>query len=174
MKKLLFCIVLLAGASSCNVRRNTIIPKAVNTINTVALGDLNLARGDYEILNTVTAEATVAYQANNAGTSIRITGEEDEFSLHYTQSKGVWRCKYHGILKFGYLHNDYEGVVSDLVQPEEIARRLAIYRIINMAQEYGADGFVEPTVATNIQQVGKDVYFKSVVTAKIIKLKTDR
>ena len=35
----------------------------------------------------------------------------------------------------GYLHNDYSSVNYN--NPEEFARRLAIYRLINMSNEMG-------------------------------------
>lgn len=174
MKKLIFIVVLLAGLVSCGVRKS-LIPRAVNTINTTSLRDLNLQRGDYEILNTVTAEATICYTINKTRTSIVITDADGEFSLHYVRSKKKgWTCKYHGILKYGYMQNDYAGELPDVVQPEEVARRLAVYRLVNVAQQYGADGLVEPTIATNVEQIGEDVFFKSTATAKIVKIKTDR
>lgn len=43
-----------------------------------------------------------------------------------------------------------------------------------MAQLEGADGIIEPTISTNIEQQGKSVAFRTTVSAKIVKLKADR
>ena len=65
------------------------------------------------------------------------------------------------------------GYTTDIIQPEDVARRLAIYRLINMAQLDGSDGLIEPVIATSLEQSGKQVVFKTTVTAKTIKIKTD-
>ncbi len=52
---------------------------------------------------------------------------------------------------------------------------MALYRLVNLAREYGADAVIEPTISTNVEQTGtRSITYKSTVTAKIIKLKTDR
>ena len=57
MKKI-FILLLCSGLLvSCASSYRTIIPRAVNTVNTAPLADLNLTRGDYEVLNTVSSEA---------------------------------------------------------------------------------------------------------------------
>lgn len=90
----------------------------------------------------------------------------------YSLKKG-WFCKFSGILKLGYLSGDYVGETTNLFRPEDVARRLAIYRLINEAQQYGTDVLIAPTVATNVEQLGDRVIFKSTATAKIVKIKTD-
>lgn len=174
MKKILVLLSCTALFASCGVQR-VVLPRAVNTINTAPLGDLNLQRGDYEILNTITAEASVTYKEK--GVKTVISEPNNEFSLVGTTNKksGAVNYEHTGILRLGYLHSDYVGVDESLTQPEVIVRRLAIYRAVNMAKEHGADALVEPTIATNVEQVGKnEVVYKTTVTAKIIKLKTDR
>lgn len=74
----------------------------------------------------------------------------------------------------GYLSGDYLGEDTDIFRPEIVARRLAIYRLINLAQQYGTDVLIAPTVATNVEQIGDKVYFKSTATAKIVIINTDR
>lgn len=175
MKKILVLLASAALFASCGVQR-TVLPRAVNTVNTAPLGDLNLQRGDYEILNTITAEASITYKEKGSIVSIADTGNEFTLMYAFDKKTGVIAdMKYSGILRLGYLANDYVVDNETILRPEEIARRLAIYRAINVAKEYGADAVVEPTIATNIEQVGKnEVVYKTTVTAKIIKLKTDR
>ena len=170
MKKLLLAALAAIAVSSCGVQ-TTVIPKAVNTINSVSLDELNLEGEDYTILNTISAEAVITYESTfNA---IKMADENNEFSLNYYKTRKGWKCRYTGILKFGYLSNDYVGYTTDIIQPEDVARRLAIYRLINMAQLDGSDGLIEPVIATSLEQSGKQVVFKTTVTAKTIKIKTD-
>ncbi|WP_298064044.1 hypothetical protein [uncultured Rikenella sp.] len=174
MKKFLVLLSCTALFASCGSPR-VVIPRAVNTINTAPLGDLNLQRGDYEILNTITAEASISFTETKKKT--QISDQSNEFSLQGTVNKkfGTITYEHQGILRLGYLHSDYVGQNESLTQPEVLARRLAIYRAINIAKEHGADALIEPTIATNIEQIGKNtVIYKTTVTAKIIKLKTNR
>uniref|UniRef100_UPI00405716C8 hypothetical protein n=1 Tax=Alistipes sp. TaxID=1872444 RepID=UPI00405716C8 len=177
MKKLLFLAALAMTITSCSVQqvqRTQIIPKAISTVNTASFNELNLERADYEILNTLTAEAVINRSENNNGTKIKIEEANGEFHLNYQQNNfGSWECKYSGIVKLGYLANDYNYEANDLIYAENIARRLAIYRLINLSQEYGADGIIEPTVAIAVEQIGDTIIYKATVVAKIVKLKTD-
>lgn len=153
-----------------------IIPKAVNTVNSVGLKELNLKHGsDYTIMNTTTAEATVYYSESIGKISIR--EENNEFEIIYTEDKktGKWSistCK--GIARFGFLSNDYGSTsLSDQISPEDIVRKLAIYRLINATKVKGADGVIEPVISTNIEQRGRDIVFKTTASAKLIKLSSD-
>lgn len=178
MKKLFVLLLCTAALASCSTQR--IIPKAVNTVNTAALADLNLTRGDYEVLNTIESEAVVYYQWN--GKTIEISG--DDFSLRFTPVKmrtpfnartRGWKITHSGILMQGYLHGDYNASSCAEPEPEDIVRKLAIYRLVNIAKQTGGDAIIEPTVATNIEQTGKrTIVYKTTATAKVIKIKTDR
>ncbi len=95
--------------------------------------------------------------------------------MEFLNGKTGIECKHDSILKLGYLQNDYQRTAIDIKHPEEVVRQLAIYRLINVAREYGADALIEPTISTNVEQTGKrTITYKSTVTAKILKLKTDR
>ena len=83
MKKLLFLIAAAVSLASCGTQ--VIVPKALNTVNSVSLDELNLEREDYDILNTITAEAVVIYRER--GSKIEIIDQNNEFSLSYTKSK---------------------------------------------------------------------------------------
>lgn len=166
MNKLIYMIAVASLLLPSCIRQKA-LPRAVNTINSAPLEALNLVREDYEILNTITADATIYYRQKSK--SYTISNNEDGFWFKNVQ--GIY--KFAGILKLGFLSNDYAiGNLSNL-QPEEVSRGLAIYRAINLAQQYGADAVIEPTISTNVEQVGRDIVFKSTITAKLIKLKTD-
>lgn len=184
MKNIKFLIILAAVSMSLNscflMKKSTpkmIIPEAVNTINSVQLRELNLKHGsDYTILNTVTAEATVIFSTQRKSYQITIEEENKEFKVvwKYDSDNDKWYCAdYEGIARFGYLSNDYSATHTDWIAPEYTARNLAIYRLINASKVRGADGVIEPIISTNVEERGKDIYFKTTVSAKLIKLKTD-
>lgn len=173
MKKGFKVILVVCAAvllSSCGTT-SVIVPKAINTVNTVTFADLNLERTDYEILSTVSATAVV--EAVYTSHSMKVSDPDGEFSLNYVYGKSGWVCLHKGVVRLGYLSSDYSYNPSEVMSPEDVARHLAIYRIINIAKQNGADGIIEPTVSTNVEQQGKTIVLKSTVDAKIIKLKTD-
>lgn len=168
MKKLVYIAVTLIGLTSCGVQ-SVIIPKATNTVSTASFKDLNLARADYEILNTITAEAVIISEekSNKNSQNLTLTEENNEFELKFYDD----RIEHKGIVRLGYLASDYTYDPDELRSAESLARRLAIYRLINIAQQNGADGIIEPTVSTAVEQVGnKTIRLKTTAVAKIIKL----
>lgn len=178
-KKLqLFAIVVLCtiALSSCRSALS-VIPQATNTVNTVDLAELNLERKDYIVLNTVSAEATL--NAHFSDNLVRVDDPSGEFSLTWVKDKnsGAWAPKtIKGIVRLGYLSNDYENELFNIgPYPHWIVRRLAIYRLINAAKIAGGDGVIEPIISTNVEQ-GKsrnDIVYKTTVSAKLIKIKPD-
>lgn len=173
-QKIVLLIITVLCFTSCFTSKPVkVIPRAINTVNTVALSELNLERQNYRILNTVTAEATIICEFSSG--KVVIKDETGEFELHYTIADNVWTYnKHEGVMKLGYLARDYSDTNGGLLYPEEIARRAAIYRLINTTQQNGADGIIEPTISTNIEQVNKKtIVYKSTVTGKVVKLKTD-
>ena len=144
----------------------------MNTTAVANFSDLRLQRGDYEVINTVMAEAAIIYIPQNNG--YKIIGTDENFELSYKIVKKLgWECKHSGVLQLGYLGNDYVSVTSRLYSPEDVARGLAIYRAINDATQQGGDGLIEPIVSTSVQQNGKSITFVSRVSAKVIRLKTN-
>ena len=99
--------------------------------------------------------------------------EKSNFAVKYTYDRTGVTYKFKGILRIGYLSGDAPSVTKDL-SPEDVARGLAIYRAINIAKQEGADAVIAPTISTNVEQTDRNnVVFKSTVTAKIVKIKTD-
>lgn len=177
MKKLLVLLACVAGFASCGVR---LIPESVNTIDRAPLADLNLQRSDYEILNTITAEASVI--CHNISKSKRMIKDlNGEFSVKWKKPKlfhsrgtSAWVCKnFQGVLRTGALY-DLPAKTADHADPLDMAQRLALYRVINLAQQQGADAIIEPSYKVDIAQSGKAVTYKATVVAKIIKIKTNR
>lgn len=171
-KFLMIALIASLFLTSCSMFKPRVIPRAVNTVNTVMLEELNLTKNDYQILKTVTAEAII--KCEFGATNVTINEENDEFKLTYKVQNGVWQYdKHKGIMRLGYLSRDYSSY-DGILYPEDIARRTAIYRLINSVQELGADGIIEPTISTNIEQINNhDVIYKTIVTGKIVKLITN-
>lgn len=174
MKKLFIIVALgVLLLSSCS-SMNEIIPQAINTVHSVTFDELNFNREDYIILNTVTADATVSFVRK--GSKFEIQDANNEFEINFRVKKGIYTdFRFDGILRTGYLANDYatERPIN-ITNPSEVVRGIAIYRLINMAQMEGADGIIEPTISTSVEQNGRIILFKTVVNAKLVKLKTDR
>jgi hypothetical protein len=181
MKKFYFISLLICAVvlSSCKL---TVIPRAVNTVNAVSLEELNLERKDYKILNTISAEATVIYK-QISGSSISVQEKNGEFKFLYKLHKvpfkgGEWELEsFSGVARLGYLDNDYanyDKYSAKEIQPEFMARAIAIYRLINACKVAGGDGLIEPIISTNVEQSGtRSISYKTTVSAKIIKLNTD-
>lgn len=172
--KLLCLFAVTLSLSSCFGSKQTatyIVPNAINTVNSVSLNELNLARGDYQILNTATSEAIIKAVIKKNKASIH--EETNEFALYYEKNEkgGLSLKEYSGVVRLGYLNNMYSTTKFENFNPEEIAIKLASYRIINIAQQHGADGVIEPIISTKAEQIGDEIIYKSTVSAKLIKLK---
>ncbi len=168
-------VAALVVISACGVPKINVIPKAVNTVAPVSFNDLNLKSGDYTLVNTATAEATVVAKYKKDKKKHEVTVSSEDFSITYNIVDGGWYFKEcDGVARLGYLTN----MISDanaLLFPEDIARRLAIYRLINEVKTEGADGIIEPIVSTNVQKTDSNtVTYTSTAEGKLIKLKSNK
>ena len=170
--KLLLGIACVAMLSACSSKKTVVIPRAISTIGTASLEDLNLQHGDYQIINTVEAEATIGYKRNKSGKNVSIFDANNDFSLDYKKDGIIWNCKFNGVVRAGYIGEVFGTTHIDAEHPEEIAFRLAAYRLINQAKLAGGDGILTPTVQTEVEQQGNIIYFKTKASAKAIKVNT--
>ena len=180
MKRIFFIALTIAACAvvlnSCRVARTvSVVPQAMNTINSVNLSELNLDRKDYTILKTISAEATLT--AHFSENVIAVADPNDEFSLSWKKTETGWTPdKVKGVLRLGYLDNDYKNELFEVdPYPHWIVRRLAMYRLINAAKVAGGDGVIEPIISTSVEQ-GRgrnDIIYKTTVSAKLIKIKPD-
>lgn len=99
--------------------------------------------------------------------------EDESFRLEYAWVKDKWQlCNWEGVVKVGFLSNEND----DLFVPKSaaiVAKRLAIYKLINEAQMKGADGVIEPIISMNMARNGKRYYYKTTASGKLIKLNTN-
>ena len=183
MKKLLVLLAASALFASCGVQQ--LIPESVNTINRAQLSDLNLTRKDYTVLATISAEATVISRESSQSKIREISDPSGDFSVKWKlkglkgsdkKKKGsAWVCTdFQGILRTGALAN-LPSTTADHADPVDMVEKLALYRLINQAHQEGADAIVEPNYTISAEQNGpRQITYRATVTAKIIKLKTDR
>ena len=91
MKKNLMIVAIAAVLSSCGVtiptQEATIIPTAINTVNTASFSELNLDRKDYQILNTISAEAVITHTWNKDNSKHKLSEQNGEFFIEYVDTK---------------------------------------------------------------------------------------
>lgn len=159
--------------SSCGSGRSyLVIPHSVSTASAVTVDNLNLTKGDYEVLNSITESASVVCEYK--GDQIRIRGNNDEFVYTFNLGKTGWYLKsFSGAASLGYFTSDFVDQVKEIPDAEEFARRAAMARIILAAKDYKADGVVEPVIISSANNIGKNtIEYTSTVSAKLISLKT--
>lgn len=172
-----FASFMLTSCRSTRVSRT--IPTAINTVNSVRLSELNLVRKDYTILKSITAEAVVLYK-EDGDNKTTIEEETGEFSIvsEFKEDIGWTIRKHKGIARYGFLTNDYGNILTPsevATNPGYVARNLAIFRAINQCKVAGGDGLIEPVISMSVEErADKKIAFKTVVTAKLIKLNTDK
>lgn len=158
--------------SSCSGVHNLVVPHAVSSAEAIPAAALNLQKGDYDILASVTETASVT--AKYTGTSLTITSGDGEFTYQfsYDSGKGWSLNSFSGTANFGYLQSENNGRI-EMPEAEEFARRVAIARLIENIKDYGADGVLEPIVTTRASNVGnRTVEYQASVTAKVVKIHT--
>ena len=161
---------MLAGLTSCGGARNLVVPHAVNSADAIPASALNLKKGDYDILASVSESASVT--AQYSGTSLKITSGDGDFSYVFAYDKKAgWSLrKFSGTATFGYLQSDANSP-QEMPEAEEFARRVAISRLIETVKDYGADGVLEPIITTRVSNAGHNtVEYQATATAKIVKI----
>ncbi len=165
------CLAIVADAQS---KSNLIPTTAISNMPTVTIKDMNLERKDFVILNSVSASAVI--NSDNKRSGRAIYEENGEFKLVYdiVRDNGRRYLEYdtcEGVVRLGYLGNtNIYNSDSYFIPAEEIVRRLALYRLISLAKEYGADALFEPTITTSATSAKKTLTYRSEANAKLIKI----
>lgn len=170
----IFCMLL----ASCAAPR-TYTPYAFSTVSSVSLPALqhSLERKDYEILDTIKAEAVVTARA---GRHLEIKADSGEFTniCLLTENGPVYNIqKSEGTVRAGFI----EGLNLpdiDLCDGSSMASNLAAYRLINEVKATDADGIVAPSLYVTADETGKGFFartvtYKVVISAKLIKLNSN-
>lgn len=162
--------VVMMVLSSCGGTRNLIVPHAVNTADAIPATALNLQKGQYDILQTISESASVTAQYK--GQSLTIKSGDGDFAYYFAfDNKTGWTMKsFQGTATLGYYLSE-NTTVGDMPQAEEFARRVAIAKLIEQLKDYGADGILEPIVTTRVTNAGKNtIEYQATATAKIVKI----
>lgn len=165
--------------SSCSSSRS-LIPQAKNMVNTVYFDELNLTSKDYEILDRIEASSRIVVEMDNK--SFNITDPDGTFKMAFVLDKKTGKMvlsNMEGVVRAGYLSTREMGTLN-LDSPDEIAHRMAIYRLVNLVKEQGGDGILEPVISTNVEGVEQGGLFSSKITVtyfttvsgKVIRVKT--
>ena len=172
------CLGFLPELSSLAQSSFTEPPIATNTINAVKLSELNLTSNDYTLMETITETSIISVEHSKRGFTIASEDEDFMLKYKYVKEKEDGRTQWYidledwsGVVKLGYLSNDVD--VYTPKRPADVAKKLAVYRLINVAQQSGADGIVEPVISMNMAKNGKLYFYKTTVTGRMIKLKSN-
>jgi len=147
-------------------------------IKTVSFDDMKLDSKDYVVLDRVESSARIILTIKN-GTFI-LTDPDGTFSLEYLALNGTLVLnKYSGVLRSGFLSEFSE---VNTKSPEEIVRRMALYRLINLVREQGGDYVIEPIYTTSVEGTVDEhwrsstttITYLTTVSGKAIKLKTSK
>lgn len=168
--QILIGLTFLLILASCGGQKNLVIPHAVSTANSISMGSLNLSKGQYEILNSVTETASVSVQYKNESITIKSLDGDFAYWFRFNPKTGWVLNKFSGTAQLGYLANDPD-VNMQIPDAEVFARRVAISKLINVIKDYDADGALEPIVTTRATNSGKnEVEYHATATAKLIKI----
>lgn len=156
--------------TSCKSEKSLIVPRSVSTVSAIPMAGLNLAKGDYEILNTVTETAGITAKYDGYTIKIQSTDGDFAYTFRLDGGKGWTLASFKGTASFGYLMTDMNEHV-DMPDAEEFARRVAISRLIDQVKDYGGDGVLEPVTTCHANNVdNKTVEYTATVSAKIVKI----
>ena len=169
--------------SSCGGLKQKYMPQSSNMIHTVSFEDMKLTSNDYDVLQRV--EATSRITLTIDGADVTIQDPDGTFKLEYENK--VTGTGINLVLK------DFEGVIRggflsgftkiDLQDPEDIARRIALYRLINLVREQGGDYVIEPIYSINAEgdyqkkalgNMKSTITYMTTVSGKAIRLKTTK
>ena len=171
-----FCSMLLA---SCAAPR-TYAPFALSTVSSVSLPALqhSLERKDYQILDTITAEAVVNVSSSKKGFVVKADSGEFRNICERTEQGVIYNVsKSTGTVRAGFI----EGLnlkEPNMCDGSSLASNLAAYRLINEVKASGADGVVAPSLYVTAEEVGAGIFsrtvtYKVVISAKLIKLNSN-
>lgn len=148
-------------------------------IYTVSFEDMKLTSHDYDILSRV--EATSRIVLTIEGEKISVMDPDGTFKLEYSKSAMGWKLlTFEGVMRAGFLSGFSKINLDD---PEDIARRMALYRLINLVREQGGDYVIEPVYSISAEgesqkkafgKSSETITYMTTVSGKAIRLKTSK
>ncbi len=172
---LLFCFL---WSIPVGYAQESLIPTtAISNMPSISFRNLNLNRNDYNVLKTISSTAVVSSDLSKRKRTISEINGEFKITYKFVKINGKRYLEYDdcdGVIRLGYIGGT--GVYnsdSDFLSAEEIVNRLALYRLISLAKEYGADALFEPTITTTAAATKNSVTYNAEAFAKLIKIIND-
>lgn len=175
-----FCQIPINGKSKKNDEAYQ--PITENKISAISLRNLNLNRSEYKILKTISAQSIIECEISKNKITV-YDPENPDFYFKYKKEKKddkkIWVLEESsGTIRVGWYQNISEGALDwSKPNPEGFSRHIASYILINIANEMGADGIIEPLFSTNFQEIEKKgkrvLVYKTTARGKIVNLITD-
>lgn len=180
MRKRLFIgfmsLVAIITLSSCGSSR-LLIPQATNMVKAVSFEELNLTGKDYEILNRVESTSRIIVELTSDSYTVKDPDGAFEFEFKKDKKTGNFILEdFDGVVRAGYLLSRDRSEGDVLAYPDQMAHRIAIYRIVNLVKEQGGDGIIEPVISTTVEGCEKrlgrtTITYMTSVSGKVVRLK---
>ena len=165
--------------SSCSSSR-VLIPQATNMVKAVSFDELNLTGKDYEILDRVEASSRIIVELTKDSYTVKDPDGTFEFEFKKDKKTGAFTLEdFDGVVRAGYLLSRDRSENDVMAYPDQIAHRIAIYRIVNLVKEQGGDGIIEPVISTAVEGTESrfghtTITYLTTVSGKVVRLKTSK
>lgn len=173
-------VLVILFFSSCVAVKKSYLPQVSNMVKAVTFEELNLTGKDYEILDRV--EATARVNVTITSSTYIVDDPDGLFHLEYIKDATgkLVLNDFDGIVRVGYLTREYSS--DSQSYPEDIARKMAIYRLINLVRQQGGDGVIEPVISTDFEGMTQEGWNNSItkltyvatVSGKVVRLKSSK
>lgn len=153
---------------SCGTTR-TMAPKDEKRLAST----ISLQRNDYEILDTITSEATVTYISRKG--LIQVKSQTGEFLNLCKVTKMGPRFldrKSKGTLKYGHIADLNLGSPNPC-DGKSMAGFLAAHKLIGKVKSSNGDTIVVPTIDFSEEEIKGGISYRATITAKLVKIKNE-
>ena len=154
--------------TSCGTTR-TMAPKDEKRLAST----ISLQRNDYEILDTITSEATVAYTSKKG--LIQVKSQTGEFLNLCKVTKMGPRfldTKSKGTLKYGHIADLNLGSPNPC-DGKSMASFLAAHKLITKVKSSNGDTIVVPTIDFSEGEIKGGILYTATISAKLVKIKNE-
>ena len=166
-----FVTVILCGVMlvvSCGTTRRMTPKDEKRLASTVSL-----QRNDYEILDTITSQATVAYISKKGNIQVKAqTGEFLNICQVTKMGPRLIDKKSKGVLKLGYIADLNLGSPNPC-DGKSMASFLAAHKLITKVKASNGDTIVVPTIDYSEGEIKGGISYTATISAKLVKIKNE-
>lgn len=133
----------------------------------------SLQRNDYEIIDTISEEATVTYISK--GKLLQVKSQTGEFLNICQLTKMGYRYldkKSKGTLKYGYIADLNLGAPNQC-DGNSMASYLAAYKLIKKVKSSNGDTIIAPSINVSEEEIKNGIAYRVTITAKLVKIKNE-